>query len=276
MPTTTFIGLCLITCFLIAIYRIGAISPNEKTDKRDTSWICKSTSPTRAMQKLVRRYLTRIRVYRRTGFWIGLGISMLSGLNKGSVKIGIGHTEPISEIIFGAIAGILIGSLLAETWRLTPTSTKRSANITDQTNSPEHSRIKFISLTVLAISTLIAIVDQQFWIVALAIVSASLTGLHFMIQRSIKDRGRPALPADLLEADNMVRKYGNERLERELLAGVTLFLAWQLSFSTIISNEFINLVLTLIVFVFSLRLIWQSRPWPPKSWASTSISSQAQ
>ncbi len=100
----------------------------------EATWLLGVPAPSPASAELVARYLHRVRSHRRLGAWTGAVLTLGGGVSRESlVSVGIGLGSPLGDLLFGGLAGLLVGSVLADTWRIRPGRDRRAADLTVRT-----------------------------------------------------------------------------------------------------------------------------------------------
>jgi hypothetical protein len=231
----------------------------------DAVWLTASSDPGPLASELLGRYLRRVRSHRFNGAVLGTGLALFRGLSHDrNISIGASGRSPLGDLLFGGLAGLLIGSVLAETWRIKPEGTVRSAEIAPRSPDLGATSLRG-AVALLTVATLgLGLASRQSRPLALALTSLSLLVTHWFVLRAITGRGRPALPPDLRQADDAIRRFASRRLSIEALATALLLAGWQLASVRPFVPDRLNDWLILASFVGTIVLLHRSRPWPPR------------
>ncbi len=231
----------------------------------DFDWFTNGRLPTMPSAELVGRYLQRVRVHRWVGGLVGVLTSLAFGLSQSQViSIGIGQGSPFGDLFFGGVAGVLVGSAMAETYRLRPSHSTRSAGLRPRT-APDETHLILAVVALLAVGTsVLGIVSGSRITLALGVLAVAVVGIQALVLRRILERRSPVLTEDLVEVNEMVRDHAARRISLEALSTGVLVLGWQISYLRFLPllPQLLMLLGTLGVAVFLLR---RGRPYPPKA-----------
>lgn len=230
----------------------------------EAGWLLGVPAPSPASAELVARYLHRVRSHRRLGAWIGAVLALGVGLSRQrEVTIGIGGGSPLGDLLFGGLAGLLVGSVLADTWRLRPDRQRRAADLTVRTVDPGSRALHPVVVVLTAGTVLLGVSEPTVRSVGLAVAGGVLVLTHRLVLRAVALRGRPLLPDDLRVTDDAIRSFASRRMTLEMLAGAVLLLGWQLT--TVRPGTDLELAGAPAALVLTVVLLWRSRPVPPRT-----------
>jgi hypothetical protein len=158
----------------------------------------------------------------------------VSGAVRHELRIGVGDHPAWSDPLLMGLLSVFLGAILAELHHLRPRRTGvRAAHLAPRElveHLPPHARIRSALLAVLAlVASLLAVTVGGQRVPLLGLLALLVAGLVPIVQRGIVGRGRPAVAATLLAADDAVRRLAVRTVD-EAGAGVVLLLtAWQLA-----------------------------------------------
>lgn len=252
---------------VIAIVLTVQVSRLGTTSSRDVRWLVGDLPISPAVGLLVRRYLVRVRVHRWIGGLVGASLALLVGLSS-TRSIGVGifgaGRSPVSEPLFAGLAGLLVGSVMAEVYRIRPTGNRRDAELISRQPEPDAVQVQPLTLVLVVTTLVVAAWQPNVRSVLLAAASVAILGLQHGVMRSIAGRRRPALPDDLRAGDELVRAFGARRFSVESLAAAVLVLGWQVAGTeSAVPDVALSLVLVSVVAVVVV-LVVRSRPYPSR------------
>ena len=264
MATVLVLGALMFTLLGLTALLTGIRRRRSRRPRRDEAvWLLGVPAPSPASAELVARYLHRVRSHRRLGAWTGAVLALGAGLSRDRlVTIGIGGGSPLGDLLFGGLTGLLVGSVLADTWRIRPNRERRSADLTVRTVDQGARALHPVVVGLTAATVLLAVTAPSVRSVGLALASIALVLTHRLVLRAVALRGRPLLPEDLLVTDDAVRAFAARRLTLEMLAGAVLLVGWQLA--TVLPGTDLELVGAPVAVVLTVVLLWRSRPTPPR------------
>lgn len=255
----------VVVLILAASFAVGGVLVRTSSRSRqdDATWLLGRPAPSPRSAELVRRYLHRVRTHRRLGAVTGVVLALWVGLSRqDGISIGIGSGSPLGDLLFGGLAGLLVGSVLADTWRIAPDRARRSADLAVRAVEPGARELHPVVVLLNAGTGLLALSAPTPRSTALAVASLVLALTHRLVLRSVAVRGRPLLPEDLLVTDDALRSFASRRLTAEMLAASVLLLGWQLT--TVRPGSGVELVGAPIALIVTVVLLWRSRPVPPR------------
>lgn len=224
----------------------------------DASWLSGTAAPTETTALLAERYLHRLRTHRRGGAQIGALLAVAVGASRDG---GVAFWSTPGHALLGGVLGLVVGSVLAEVWRVRPVRGRRSAELRVRTVDPEAAALRPVLVGVTAVTAVLAVSTPSERAAALALTAAVLALTHALVLRAVALRGRPALPADLRAADDSLRVFASRRLSLETLAAALLVLSGQLAgMQGLPGAEAVAVPAVLAALV----LLWRARPYPPR------------
>jgi hypothetical protein len=186
------------------------------------------TSPTR---QLIDRHLSRVTWFRRVGAFFGLALAIEVGaIWYSRVGISTGETSLFADVLAMPMLGSLAGAIAAETYNLR--RRYRGARVVDLADRRGRYRLESnarrfrIWAAVAIITTVIAALGQATILLPMVAV-LTLAAVETWV-RFVELRARPALTASLAEADDLIRRWATERLDRSGYGIAVLLTGWGL------------------------------------------------
>jgi hypothetical protein len=186
------------------------------------------------------------------------------------VNVGIGDHPAWSDPLLMGLLSVFVGAILAELHHLRPRRAGvRAAHLAPREvgdHLPPRARIRSVALAVSALvaSTLAVTVGGQ-RVPLLGLLALLVAGLVPVVQRGIVGRGRPAVAASLLAADDAVRRLAVRSVD-EAGAGVVLLLtAWQLAPTYTVASVAAPVTVVMIVAQLAslgVAIVWWRRSDP--------------
>lgn len=240
---------------------------------RDVAWLAGANMVPDDEADVYRRYLGRHRLHRVAGGAFGALFAIVFGVRwDGSFSIGIGQSNPLGNILFCALAGILIGALSAETFRLNePPRTSVSASLAprDEFVRPEHVRhARGLSLFTMVLALIILLAGGGYASAGIAVGGLLIAAVAERARAAINNRQRPLLSDRAQNVDNNIRSFAASSITLLQLSAATLTLGWAIAKDT---NGFLGSLRFVIIIgclVAAVRLLYKARPRPPRKWVT--------
>ncbi len=222
------LGLLLLGALGWALVRIPAT-------ERDVAWLAGGTAPgDPQVVEVYRRYLVRHRAHRMVGGLGGIALAITYGATwQGSVELGIGRGSPLGDLLFCGVAGVLIGALSAETYRLTG---RRSGRVVATlAPHPPLARRDLVQVArvaaglALLLGLVVVVVGGGWASLAVALGGSVLVLLGELTRRTIDGRRRPVLSDAAAVVDLRIRTFASAAVAHLELAAGVLAGAWALS-----------------------------------------------
>ncbi|MDO8121934.1 hypothetical protein Q6346_11495 [Isoptericola sp. b490] len=237
---------------------------------RDTAWLAGGTLPAaEQVRDVYRRYLVRHRSYRLAAAWFGALLAVVVGVTaEGGVHAGIGRGSPLADVWFCAVAGILLGALLAESYRLSqPRGTVATASLAPRPAPGETGRV--VAARVLAAASLatgagVLAAAGDATSLAVAVGGSALVGVAELTRSAIRSRRRPVMSEQAGEVDVRLRSYAWRAVAHLELAAAALALGWAVS-KTPSPGGPLTTVVVLVLLVLAVVELHRARPRPPRS-----------
>lgn len=181
--------------------------------------------------KVVTRYLERHRRARLAGGLLGVAFAVVVGIRfYGTVGIGVGVRSPLADMLFCGIAGVVLGALAAEVWRIPrPTGAIVEASLAPRARPP-HRRLVAVARTTAAVSAALgvalAIAGQGAGPLVAAVLGVGVIGVAALARSRIVGRARPAMSARAARLDQRLREFALTSLAYLEASTAVLAAAW--------------------------------------------------
>lgn len=263
---------------LVALMMVGgatiALGSRASVSPRDVSWLAGMTTYSSDESFVYERYLVRHRRHRAVGGLFGVAFAVVIGMRYfGSVNVGIGQGSPLADVLFCGVAGVQIGSLSAETFRLGPSASPIAAASLAPHGEYRSPRLIWVprGLTVAAlmIGAVNALTDHGLAPLAIALGGLVFTALAEATQRSIGGRRRPVLSEAAHYVDRRLRQFAGTSMAFLQIAASMIVAGWTVSKlpqpdrGLLTTVRFIAVIGCLIGGVAMLR---RAAPKPPRQW----------
>ena len=228
-----------------------------------------------------RRYLTRHRQHRLFGGLFGTVFAALVGIRLyQSVTIGIIEDGlPLADIWFCALAGIMVGALSAELFRMNePPSDTIAASLAERGVEPSAPLIliaRGLAATALLAATAIAVTSGSFDALGIAVLGALLASVAERTRQAVSNRRRPLLSESAKAVDIRIRTFALDSVTQLQVSAALLVAAWVASkfpdteVAVVDAAQSVVVMGCLIASVVTLR---RARPYPPRGWAEQQVA----
>ncbi len=258
----------VVVAILVTIVRIPV-------SHRDVAWLAGSTPVASDEAAVYSRYLRRHRVHRLVGGVFGLALAVVVGLSWfGTVTIGIRMGNPLGDLLFCGLAGVLVGALSAESFRL---GQSRSA-VVAASLEVRGSRVpalpvrvaRAVVLASLVLGVLVLAIGGAPAPLAAAVVGLVVALMGEATRSAVTARRRPLLSQRAHRVDDRIREFATGSVSRLQLAAAILTVGWTLALVPPIENGLlmaVRLVALLAALVSALVFLHGAAPRPPRRWA---------
>jgi hypothetical protein len=210
------ITVLLLVVLVVALWR-GGTTPRE----RDIAWLAGSGTVPDDEAEVVRRYLARHRRHRTAGGLVGVVATAVAAFRyQGSVSF--------SALLFGGIAGVLVGALVAESYRLGPRVGAAAVASLEPRDPAPLPRVVWMARGLLLVATLgataISLQVRDTATLLLVAGGALVTGLAEATRARIVGRRRPVLSFRARELDARIRAFAGRSVANLQLAAALLVL----------------------------------------------------
>ncbi len=199
---------------------------------RDVRWLAGATTPTEAY--VVAQYLRRHRLHRLSGGLFGIALALVIGIRwYGQGGLALGTTSPLADVLFCGVAGVVVGALSAETYRLRlPRGGPVAASLAPRPGLPL-GRHAWAARAVLAGSAAVALAAGIAWrdwggLVAVG-CAAVVVAVAEATRRAVAHRRRPVLSERAQAIDGRFRGFAAASVTRLELSIAALAAVWALA-----------------------------------------------
>lgn len=250
-----------------------------RVDGRDLRWLLGDVLPdlSEAEAAVGVGYLRRHRLHRVVGGLFGVALALVIGIRwYGQGGFALGTTSPLADVLFCGIAGVVVGSLSAETYRLRiPRGAPVAASLAERPRLPLR-RHAWTARGLLAGSALLSLVGALAWgswsgLVATA-CGAVVMGVAEATQSAIASRRRPVLSERAQLLDGRLRGFAAASVTRLVLSISALVAIW--AFGALpdagpwLAVGVAGWLAGLVVAVVQLH---RAAPRPPSGWGGATV-----
>lgn len=200
----------------------------------DLAWLAGTDHRSRDETLVYSRYLTRHRRHRFAGGCFGVAFAVVMGIRwSRSVNVGIGEHNPLSDVLFCGLAGVLLGALSAETFRLSEGATGvRTASLAAREDPlPRTGAAVCWGLTATSLVAGGAVLafagNAGPLLIGVAGLGTAMSAA--LTQRAIRARQRPALSDAARRVDSRLRHFAGHTVARLQFAASVLVIGWVVS-----------------------------------------------
>lgn len=273
------IGFLLVSLMLVVAAGSYLTIGTRVTD-RDIAWLSSNphTPPDKAA--VYGHYLQRQRRHRLAGGLAGAFFAVLVGIRYyGSVSIGIGQGNPLADVLFCGLAGVLGGALSAESFRLSePPSTTVAASLADRGIHVD-SRLGHVAHALAAAAVLfgavVAATSNGFDALAVAVAGLGVAGVAEATRRAIANRRRPVLSEAARGVDVTIRSFAARSVAMLQLAAAVLVTGWVASKAPnddAATLQVLQFVIVISCLFATIVMLHRAAPRPPWGWSVSRIS----
>lgn len=268
--------------FVALLYPVF-VSPTE----RDVAWIAGADVVPGDEAAVYHRYLDRHRRHRLTGGIFGGALAVVVGIRfYGNIQlIGAGEqTSPLGDVFFCVLAGVVVGELLAETYRLGEERERPRAASLAPRGSIELPRVvrgaRVLGAVTLVWGLGVGVLAGHWGPLGVAILGGVIALVAEATRHAVTNRRRPATSTRALHVDSRIRAFAGRSVSWLELAVATLTATWVLSLTPVPAAldegartgvEGVQVVLVLAGLVASVVLLRRATPRPPRHVAAAQI-----
>lgn len=208
------------------------------------------------------RYLRRHRRHRLVGGAFGGTLAVVVGVRmEGTVTVGIGAGPPFGDLLFCGLAGVLVGALSAESFRLARPAGPVAASL-EARPAPARPDLlraaRVVAAASLGAGVLVLALGDGTTALLLALAGATLVGVAEATQRAITGRRRPVMSERAREVDRRMRAFAGTSVAHLELAAAVLGMGWTLSAPSLDAGplqalQALAVIACLVVVVVELR-----------------------
>lgn len=256
--------------FLLATV-VAAAAVTSRVRPEHVAWIAGGV-PGEAAREVYHAYLHRHHNARFAGCLAGLVVAALASWRWNDelvLRVGIGDGPIGADLLVGALAGMTLGTLAAETYRLHPSPRgARQARLDVRPPRPEP-RLTRIARGLVLVAVALAVVGiarGDLGPLGGAVLAVGIGLLAEITQRAITDRRRPT-DQSAAEVDARLRAFAGTSVAWLQLSGAVLGLGWAVSATDLPAVAApVQVVLVLASLVVALVSLVRSAVRPPRGW----------
>lgn len=268
------LALATVPVIVIVSQVIGA-----RVDGRDLRWLLGDVLPdlSEAEAAVGAGYLRRHRLHRVVGGLFGVALALVVGIRwYGQAGLALGTTSPLADVLFCGIAGVVVGALSAETYRLRiPRGAPVTASLAERPGLPLE-RHAWAARALLAGSGLVGVAAGLTWgswsgVVA-TVCGAVVVGVAEATRSAVAHRRRPVLSERAQALDGRLRGFAAASVTRLELSISALVAVW--AFGAFpdtgpwVPVGAAGWLAGLVVAVVQLR---RAAPRPPRGWGGATL-----
>lgn len=182
---------------------------------------------------VVTRYLERHRRHRAVGGAAGVLTALLLGIRlEQHVSIGIGNGSPFGDLLFCGLAGVVIGALSAETYRIRALPGPVAASLAPRTEIAVDGVVRVargLAASTLIIGVLALVLGAGPAPLVVGTAGIAVVGIAEMTLRAIRGRRRPVLSARGRVVDVRLRAFAGRTVSYLEAAAAVLSFGWVVS-----------------------------------------------
>lgn len=245
---------------------------------RDLLWLA-GRPVTEQEADVCARYLRRHRVHRVVGGLAGVAVGLVYGTRwDGSAGLSIGGAGgPLGDVLFCGVAGVIVGALSAESFRLRlPLTGPVAASLAPRPGLPlRRTVVSAWALVALGAGIAVAGLAWQGDPVGLQAVALGVVmlGLGTATRRAIARRRRPVLSERALELDGRMRGFASASVAHLQASAGWLVVFWALVAlpRDITGWSAVFGVASLGAFVLAIVQLRRAAPRPPRRWGAPPV-----
>lgn len=257
---------------LLAIVAIALSTRLRRATVADVAWLAGTPVVEPREAEVYARYLDRHRRYRLVGGLLGAAFAIVIGMRwSGTVTFGVGQGSPLTDVLFCSVAGIVIGALAAESYRIrAPRAAPASASLEPHPGPARRDLIAWaraFALAALVAGAAGAVLSGQWAVLLVAACGAVVVALAELTQRSIEGRRRPVSSEVARRVDARLRAFASTTVAWLELAAAVLGLSWVLATLPDATSGLVAVLQALVTvtgLVATLVLMHRAAPRPPR------------
>lgn len=263
-----FVVVLLIVLIAFAVRRIAPTSA-------DVAWLAgpslaqSDSTPNSDAAAVCRRYLIRHRRHRLAGGLFGILFAGIIGVRwYESLSIGIGQGSPLADLLFCGISGVVVGTLSAESFRLTRgANVQRAASLEPRKPPAGKRRIvgsRIVAFAAAATGVAAALTGHGNLALVTSLILVAPLVVAELVMVVIVGRSRPAMTDRARHLDIRLRAFAGESVSLLHLATSLLMLGWTWSKIDALSGAlaFARFVIVIGCLVVALVMLHRAAPRP--------------
>lgn len=254
----------------------GALLSGTRVYDRDILWLAGRPVTWEEADVCV-RYLRRHRMHRVVGGLAGVAFAVVVSLRLGGPGLVLGGA-PFADMLFCGGAGVVVGALSAETFRLRlPRSAPTTASLAPRPALPLRREVVASWVLVGAgagVGVVVAVQTGDPTAAEAAALGVLVLALGAATRSAIAHRRRPVLSERALELDGRMRGFASASVARLQVSMGTMTLVWSLAAIPDLSGTLPGFLVGLAglgAFVVAIRYLRRAAPRPPNDWQATAL-----
>lgn len=240
---------------------------------RDVAWLAGGWQPSSQEGVVYQRYLRRHRVHRMVGAWFGVLLAVVYGTTwQGSVNLGIGQGSPFGDLLFCGVAGVMVGALSAETYRLAEPRAERALASLEGHPVPRSGSVVLAARVLLGLALVTGAVvlatARSFTSLGVALTAGVLVAVGEVTRAAVVGRRRPLLSTAAARVDRRIREYAWASVGHLELAAGALGLGWTVSKIPSDVVAWLQAVVVVGLLVAAVVALHRARPRPPRAFSA--------
>lgn len=241
----------------------------------DVAWLAgpslaqSDSTPNSDAAAVCRRYLTRHRRHRLAGGLSGILFAGIIGVRWfESLSIGIGQGSPLADLLFCGIGGVIVGTLSAESFRLSRGANAQRAASLDPRQPPIGSRrivgSRIVAFASVATGVAAALTGHGNLALVTSLILVAPLVVAELVVVVIVGRSRPAMTDRARHLDRRLRAFAGASVSHLHLATSMLMLGWAWSKVDALSGAlaFARFVIVIGCLVVALVMLHRAAPRP--------------
>ena len=252
------------------------------TGERDLAWVSGMDVVPADEAEVYRRYLNRHRRHRIVGGLFGAALAVVVGIRSPSrvQLIGAGDGSPLGDVYFCVLMGIIVGALLAETYRLRQArGTVASASLAPREpiglpGVVRAARIVSGAGLVWGLGAVLFWSGSDMGSLLVAVVGLLPVLLAEATRAAVTHRRRPVDSQRALHVDGRIRAFAGRTTSWLQLAAATLVTTWVVALTPTREGSVLEGLLILPVLaglVVAVVVLRRASPRPPRRWQPASL-----
>lgn len=262
--------LLVVPLLLLAV--LVAAATRARPSPHDVAWLAGGSLVPADEETVVRRYLARHRTHRLVGGLLGVALAVVVGIRwYGTVRVGVGDLSPLADVLFLGVAGVVVGALVAESFRLPRVRGPVSASLAPREPLPgaPHVRVARGVATGAVAVTVLALALGSTGPVVACVLGVAVVGLAELTRARVVGRRRPVLTPRAERLDARLRAFAAGSVAHLELSTAVLTLTWVVSTAITADAAWwgpVQVVAVLAGLVVSVVQLLAARPRPPRGW----------
>ncbi|ACZ30124.1 hypothetical protein Xcel_1093 [Xylanimonas cellulosilytica DSM 15894] len=244
---------------------------------RDAAWLARTWVVPPDEVDVYSRYLARVRTHRRVGGLLGVLFAAVVGIvYAGTIGFGIVAPGPLGDVLFCGVAGVLVGAMSAEVYRLglPRAATTASASLAPRPTLPGARQVlaaRVVVTVAVGVGAALVITGHDVTTLLAAALGALLVGLCEATRAAVAHRRRAALSERALVVDGNLRAFAARTVAALELAAAVLAATWAASGAHAAGwlPGVLGMVVVLGGLVVAVVLLVKASPRPPRRHASS-------